>query len=131
MPNSDFTILIVDDEKSVRDLVGKLLEREGYGVLVAEHSDEAFLKLDGYHQAVHLLLTDLKMDPYLDGCELAKCIRLLRPEISVLYISGFSVNSMVQQEVAAGRASFLAKPFSISELLEKVRGILKEINNLV
>jgi two-component system, cell cycle sensor histidine kinase and response regulator CckA len=125
MQNSDFTILVVDDEKSILDLVSMLLEREGYRVLLAGHSDEALLKLDGFHQDVHLLLTDLRMDPYMDGFELAKCVRLLRPAISVLYISGFSENIMVNQEVAAGKAIFLAKPFSISELLEKIQSILK------
>ena len=125
MSSSDYTILVVDDEKSIRDLVSMILEREGYKVLLAEHSDDALLILDGFSEAIHLLLTDLKMDPYMDGCELAKCIRLIRPEIGVLYISGFTENSMVQQEVAAGKAVFLSKPFSISDFLEKVRVVLK------
>lgn len=125
MSNSDFTILVVDDEKSIRDLAAMILEREGYNVLLAEHSDDALLVLDGFPNAIHLLLTDLKMDPYMDGCELAKCIRLLRPEIVVLYISGFTENTMVQQEVAAGKAVFLSKPFSILDFLEKVKVVLK------
>ena len=89
MSNSDYTILVVDDEKLIRDLVVMILEGEGYHVLLAEHSDDALIQLDEFQQPIHLLLTDLKMDPYMDGCELAKCIRLLRPEIRVLYISGF------------------------------------------
>jgi len=129
MSNSDYTVLVVDDEKSIRDLIALILEGEGYSVLLAEHSDEALLQLDGFPKTVHLLLTDLKMDPYMDGCELSKCVRLLRPEINVLYISGFTGNSMVQQEVAAGKAVFLAKPFTISDFIEKVRNVLEHVSH--
>ena len=108
--------------REVRDqhLAALVLESQGYQVLKARHGDEALIVLDDFKDSVHLLLTDVKMDPYLDGCELAKCTRLLRPEIGVLYISGFTRNTMVQQEVEDGRALFLAKPFSPKELLEKV-----------
>ncbi len=118
------TILLVDDEDSIRNLAAYVLEAEGYRVLRAKHSDEALIMLDSFREAVHLLLTDVKMDPFLTGCELAKCIRLIRPDIGVLYISGFASNPMVQQEVEDARAGFLAKPFSPKDLLEKVRSAL-------
>jgi two-component system, cell cycle sensor histidine kinase and response regulator CckA len=122
--NHNVTILVVDDEDAIRNLAALVLENHGYRVLKARHSDEALLLLDGYKDHVHLLLTDVKMDPFMNGCELAKCMRLLRPDISVLYISGFSNNAMVQQEVEEGRAGFLPKPFSPKDLLEKVYSIL-------
>ncbi len=118
------TILLVDDEDSIRNLASIVLEAQGYRVLKAQHSDEALLLLDACKDQVHLLLTDVKMDPFLSGCELAKCIRLMRPDIGVLYISGFTNNPMVMQEVEETRAAFLAKPFSPAELLEKVRALL-------
>jgi two-component system, cell cycle sensor histidine kinase and response regulator CckA len=121
MTENSFTILLVDDEDSIRNLAALVLEAEGYRVLKAEHSDEALILLDGYKEPVHLLLTDVKMDPFLSGCELAKCIRLMRPDIGVMYISGYSSNPMVQQEVEEARAAFLAKPFSPKDLVEKVR----------
>lgn len=121
MTENSFTILLVDDEDSIRNLAALVLEAEGYRVLKAEHSDEALILLDGYKEPVHLLLTDVKMDPFLSGCELAKCIRLMRPDIGVMYISGYSSNPMVQQEVEESRAAFLAKPFSPKDLVEKVR----------
>lgn len=120
------TILLVDDEDAIRNLAALVLEGEGYKVLKAQHSDEALILLDSYKDTVHLLLTDVKMDLFLNGCELAKCTRLLRPEINVLYISGFSSNPMVEQEVEEGRAGFLAKPFSPRGLLEKVQAMLVE-----
>jgi DNA-binding NtrC family response regulator len=118
------TILVVDDEDSIRNLAALVLETDGYQVLKARHSDEALILLDSYKDSVHLLLTDVKMDPFLTGCELAKCIRLMRPDIGVLYISGFPNNPMVQQEVMEARAGFLAKPFSPKDLLEKVKAVL-------
>lgn len=118
------TILLVDDEDSIRNLAAMVLEGQGYRVLKAQHSDEALILLDGYKEPVHLLLTDVKMDPFLSGSELAKCIRLMRPDIGVLYISGFSSNAVVQQEVEEARAAFLAKPFTPKDLLEKVKSIL-------
>lgn len=124
MSETPKTVLVVDDEDSIRNLAALVLENEGYQVLKAQHSDEALLLLDSYKEPVHLLLTDVKMDPFLTGCELAKCIRLLRPDIGVLYISGFPNNPMVQQEVMEARAAFLAKPFSPRDLLEKVRTVM-------
>lgn len=124
MAENSKTILVVDDEDSIRNLAALVLEDDGFHVLKARHSDEALLLLDSYKEPVHLLLTDVKMDPFLTGCELAKCIRIMRPDIGVLYISGFPNNPMVQQEVLEARAAFLAKPFSPKDLLEKVRGAL-------
>jgi two-component system, cell cycle sensor histidine kinase and response regulator CckA len=102
----------------------------GFRVLLASHSDEALLLIDNYPKPIHLLLTDVNMDPFMNGCELAKCIRLIRPEIKVLYISGIEGNTMVNQEVEAGRAVFLAKPFSHSEFLLKVRSVIIDKHHL-
>ncbi|MDQ3000292.1 MAG: response regulator [Fibrobacterota bacterium] len=129
MSESSKTIILVDDEDSIRNLAALVLEAEGYRVLKAQHSDEALILLDSFKEAVHLLLTDVKMDPFLSGCELAKCIRLMRPDIGVLYISGYSNNPMVQQEVEEARASFLAKPFSPNDLLEKVKSIFVDTHH--
>src|SRR4051812_19172374 len=112
MVAKDITILVVDDEDAIRNLAAMVLESDGYKVFKARSSDEALLILDDYKATVHLLLTDVRMDPFMNGCELAKCTRLLRPDIHVLYISGFTNNAMVQQEVDEARAAFLPKPFS-------------------
>jgi two-component system cell cycle sensor histidine kinase/response regulator CckA len=130
MEQGEFTVLVVDDEDAIRNLAAMVLENAGYKVLKARHSDEALLVLDGHKHTVHLLLTDVRMDPFMNGCELAKCTRLLRPEISVLYISGFANNGMVQQEVEEARAAFLPKPFSPRDLIEKVRSVLSKSHHL-
>jgi two-component system cell cycle sensor histidine kinase/response regulator CckA len=127
MTQSSPTILVVDDEDAIRNLAAMVLENEGFHVLKAQHSDEALLIIDGFKEPVHLLLTDVRMDPFMNGCELAKCVRLLRPDIAVLYISGFANNGMVQQEVDEARAAFLAKPFTPRDLAEKVRAVLADV----
>lgn len=124
MADPQKTILVVDDEDSIRNLAALVLESDGYRVLKARHSDEALLLMDAHKDVISLLLTDVRMDPYMNGCELAKCMRLLRPDILVLYISGYTNNAMVQQEVEDARAAFLPKPFSPRELVEKVRSVL-------
>ena len=124
MTGSQYTVLLVDDEDSIRNLAAQVLEREGYRVLRAQHSDQALILIDGFLDTVHLLLTDVKMDPFMTGCELAKCIRLLRPEIAILYMSGLSSHTMVDQEVETARAAFLAKPFSPKQLVKKVKSVL-------
>jgi DNA-binding NtrC family response regulator len=129
MPQKKKTILVVDDEDSIRNLAALVLEGDGYHVLKAQLSDEALPIADGFKETLHLLLTDVRMDPYMNGCELAKCMRLLRPDILVLYISGYTNNAMVQQEVEELRASFLPKPFSPRDLLEKVHEVLADAHH--
>lgn len=124
MSENPLTILVVDDEDAIRNLAAMVLESEGYRVLKARHSDEALLLSDGHKDSLHLLLTDVRMDPFMNGCELAKCMRLLRPDINVLYISGYTNNAMVQQEVEEARAAFLPKPFTPRDLSAKVRAVL-------
>ncbi len=117
-------VLLVEDDEPIRRFTETILKREGYAVLVACHSDEALILLDNYSGVVDLLITDVQMDPFMDGCELAKCVRLMRPETRVLYISGFSAHPMVIEEVQEGRAIFLMKPFQIADLLVGVRNAM-------
>ena len=117
------TILLVDDEDLIVDLAAMVLESGGYRVLKAKHSDEALLLIHDFQGPVHLLLTDVKIDPFMSGCELAKCMRMLRPQMQVLYISGYLNNHVVQQEVEHMRANFLAKPFTPKDLLAAVNAI--------
>lgn len=118
------TILVVEDEDSVRALVSRILGSSGYSILLARNSDEAFQVSDSYLDEIQLLLTDVKMDPFMSGPEVAHCLRLLRPGMKVLYMSGFAPGSEVGREVTEGHASFLPKPFDVQGLLKAVAGIL-------
>jgi two-component system cell cycle sensor histidine kinase/response regulator CckA len=119
------TVMVVDDDQSIVDLVADLLERSGYQVLRARHSDEALDISAAFKGDIDLLVTDVKMDPSMTGFQLAQCLRLMRVEIKVLYISGFVEDEMVRWEVESKVAGFLPKPFHTQALVDKVREILK------
>ena len=114
------TILLVDDDVSVRALVEATLESQGYLVLKAFDSDQALRLSDSHEGPIQLLITDQVMPPFMSGNELASCLRLMRPEIKVLYISGYAANDGVQDEVGDSAADFLPKPFAPSMLIQKV-----------
>lgn len=124
---ADTTILVVDDDPAVLDIVSGVLGESGYHVLKAKHSDQALDISAEWKGDIHLLVTDVKMDPSMTGFQMAQCLRLMRVEIKVLYISGFVEDEMVKWEVESGVASFLPKPFSPAALLEQVRRILSVI----
>ncbi len=129
MPNpenqSKRTLLVVDDEPSLVELIALILEAEGYKVLKAHNSDEALDISSAYPDEIKLLITDVKMDPAMTGYELAQCLRLMRVEIKVLYLSGYSDQEMVLWEVEQGLASFLGKPFEAEVLRAKVHSLIE------
>jgi two-component system, cell cycle sensor histidine kinase and response regulator CckA len=117
-------VLVVDDDAAVLGLVSGALREAGYRVLTARHSDEALDISAATKEDIPLLVTDVKMDPYMTGFQLAQCLRLMRVEIKVLYISGYVEDEMVRWEVENGIAEFLQKPFLPSALVDRVRRIL-------
>lgn len=116
-----YTILLVEDDSVVRELVARQLQRAGYSVLKARHSDEALHFNGEFDGPIHLLLTDLCMAPHMNGRKLAERIRPSRPGMRVLYISGFVDDDIVVDEIEHGMANFLPKPFTPDILLESVR----------
>ena len=118
--SNGFTILLVDDDVSVRALVEATLDSQGYTVLKAYDSDQAMRLSDAHEGDIQLLIADQVMPPFMSGNELASCIRLMRPHIKVLYISGYAANDGVQDEVGDSSADFLPKPFTPDLLLRKV-----------
>jgi DNA-binding NtrC family response regulator len=117
------TILLVDDEEYIRELVGAILAVEGYQVLEASDGVEA-LKVGGaYEDKIHLLLTDVVMSP-MGGGELVKRIMPVRPDLKVLYISGYPDDPAVRNGLDSGNICFLAKPFSPKILIRTIRSIL-------
>ena len=110
------TILIVEDEKGIRDLIRKILARERYFVLEAGTAEEALAAAKG--QTIDLLLTDIRL-PGISGLELARRMQQVAPQLKALYISGHSG----KEKVPPG-ALLLAKPFTLAALLEKVREAL-------
>jgi CheY-like chemotaxis protein len=118
------TVLLVEDAKRVRQVVREILEMNGYQVLEARHGAEA-LKLSARHQGpIHLMVTDVVM-PEMSGRELAQRLMPLRPDMRVLYMSGYTTDdAIVRHGVLDSGIAFIAKPFTPDGLAAKVRDVL-------
>ena len=117
------TILVVEDEEIVRELVCQVLADQGYDVLCASNGSEG-LRLSGAHAGqIKLLITDVVM-PVIGGLELARTMSAARPDIKVLYVSGYSESDISEQGILASELEFLEKPFTPQVLIRKVREVL-------
>jgi nitrogen-specific signal transduction histidine kinase len=118
------TILLVEDDLAVRSLIGDVLRRKGYEMLVAEDGTEA-LKLAASHtSAIHLLITDIVI-PGISGVAVAAELRVNRPDTRVLYVSGYTADSPIDMHGSTRPAGFLHKPFTPDALARKVRAVLE------
>jgi two-component system cell cycle sensor histidine kinase/response regulator CckA len=117
------TVLLVEDETDVRELIRDILIAQGYQVLTAGDGVEALQVAREYDGPIHLLLTDVVM-PQLSGRELAEELRLSRPAMHVLYTSGYTDNAMMRYGVLTEDIHFLSKPFELEALARKVREVL-------
>lgn len=117
------TVLLVEDEDAVRNLASTILIRNGYRVLEARAGDEA-LRISREHSgAIHALVTDVVM-PQMSGRQLADVIQTIRPDIKILYISGYSDDVISHHAILEPGTAFLQKPFSPSALARTVHDLL-------
>jgi PAS domain S-box-containing protein len=122
-PTGSETVLLVEDEDAIRDLAQEILRMNGYVVLAAASCEDA-LRLAAQHPGpVHLLMTDVIM-PQMDGRRLAQQIAPLRPQMRVLYVSGYTDDAIAQHGVLEPGTEFLQKPFTPDGLVARVREIL-------
>ena len=119
----DETILLVEDEDMVRNLAKDILEDYGYSVLIAANGGEGLRVCREFDGDIHLIITDVVM-PQMSGPEMAESVQVLRPETSVLYMSGFTDDAVVRHGVLTDDMCFIQKPFSAESLAFKVREIL-------
>ena len=117
---------MVEDEPAVRGLVRETLRLQGYTVLEARHGIEALVTSARYGGAIHLLLTDVVM-PQMSGPEVAEKILTVRPEIKVLYMSGYPDHPVFDQGGVSRQTGFLQKPFTPPALVQKVREVLDSV----
>ena len=118
------TVLLVEDEKAVRDLSARVLSQQGYQVLEGINGKDAMnLAEKNKDKDIRLLFTDIVM-PEMGGKELADSLKSLFPKIKVLFTSGYSDRDVVSRGLLERNAAFIQKPFSPQILLEKVREVL-------
>ena len=117
------TILFVEDEQSVRDLVREFLGATGYCVLEAADGAQALRVAETHPGPIHLLVTDVVM-PHLSGPELASKLAPNRPEMKVLFISGYTDDTVFRHGVLEGGVAFLQKPFNLKALAQRIREVL-------
>jgi CheY-like chemotaxis protein len=122
-PRGTETVLIVEDAAAVRTVTRQVLERQGYTVLEAPNGDAALQIAAKHHGPIHLLLTDVVM-PGASGRQLAEQLVRLRPEIAVLYVSGYTDDAVVRHGVLESGVAYLQKPFTADRLAHRVREVL-------
>jgi CheY-like chemotaxis protein len=123
LPRGRETILLVEDEASLRELVRECLEDCGYTVLDARHGADALERAAGHKGEVQLLMTDVVM-PGIGGRDLAEKLAASQPGLKVLYMSGYTDDAVVHHGVLSQEMDFLQKPFTQEALARKVREVL-------
>jgi len=117
------TILLVEDDEIVRNLTHEVLQSYGYQVLVAAHGDAALTVCKRFPKTIHLLLTDVVM-PRMSGREVANRLAAQRPDMKVLFMSGYTDDAIVHHGVLDADTPFIQKPFAPDALARKVRNVL-------
>ena len=117
------TVLVVEDEEGVRSLVRLGLDSVGYNVLDSTDPENALVTCASHEGPIHLLLTDVVM-PQMSGPIVAEKVKGLRPDIKVLYMSGYTDDAIVHHGVLSQEMPFIQKPFSPMALRKKIREVL-------
>jgi two-component system cell cycle sensor histidine kinase/response regulator CckA len=123
VPGGTETVLLVEDAAAVRAVTKQVLERQGYTVLEAADGEAAVQLAQRHHGAIHLLLTDVVM-PRVSGRDLAQQLGRVRPDLKVLYASGYTDDSVVRHGILESGIAYLQKPFTPESLARKVRDVL-------
>lgn len=126
VPRGQESILLVEDEPGVRRVAARMLRAQGYSVLEARDASEALRILNSGSARIHLLFTDVVM-PGMGGRELAELVRSQRPDIKVLYATGYTDDVILQHQVLEHGVSLLRKPYTAAALGAKIRETLDTI----
>lgn len=120
----DETILLIEDDEMVLTMTRLILEQAGYQVLEARRGAEAVVVARHHPDPIHLALSDLIL-PGINGLELSRQLRVIRPELRFIFMSGYTDTSILDEEIVGIETAFLGKPFRREELLRRVREVLE------
>ena len=118
-------ILLVEDDPTVREIAKEILEHLSYSVLVAASPHESIKLVEDYKGKIDLLITDIVM-PEINGRDLAQKICALRPNVKVIFTSGYTEDVIVHHGVLKEHLNFIGKPYSIQSLSQKIRDVLSQ-----
>ena len=121
LPRGSETVLLVEDEKGVRELAREYLQMSGYSVLEAPDGHSALEVASTHAGTIHLLMTDVVM-PGMNGRELAERVVQIRPEIKILYMSGYTDQAIGRRGILENDVILLQKPFTLAALASRLRG---------
>jgi DNA-binding NtrC family response regulator len=124
LPRGNETVLLVEDDPAVRDLTVHLLRQQGYTVLEAADDQSALRQVREHSGPVHLFLTDVVIPGPKNGKILAGELQQICPELKVLFMSGYTDNTIAHHGVLEPGIAFLSKPFTAASLARKVREVL-------
>jgi two-component system, cell cycle sensor histidine kinase and response regulator CckA len=123
LPRGSETVLLVEDEKGVRELAREYLQMSGYSVLEAQDGHAALEVVSTHAGSIHVLMTDVVM-PGISGRELAERVVQIRPGIKILYMSGYTDQAIGRRGILENDVVLLQKPFTLATLASKLREIL-------
>ena len=124
---SQKTVLLVEDEDFVRNVTREVLELSGYRVIEAIDANDGLELYRDNHDAIDLLLTDVIM-PGKNGREFANQLLALRPDLKIIFMSGYTDNSIVRESFSDPHLNYLQKPFTLDALTQKIQQVLGESN---
>jgi len=125
VPRWSGTVLVVDDDQTVRGITQEILENQGFTVLSAKDGHEGVQVFEQHHREITLVILDLTM-PRMSGKEVYQHMRSLRPDIRVLLTSGYSESDAVGRFAESGLCGFIQKPFALSSFLQKIDEVMEK-----
>jgi two-component system cell cycle sensor histidine kinase/response regulator CckA len=123
LPRGSETILLVEDDEEVRKLAVRILEKQGYKILESAQGNDALQLCEEHKGTIHLMVTDVVM-PLMNGHELTQRLTSRYPEMKVLYMSGYTDNTIVHHGVVKKGTNYIQKPFTVDGFVRKVREVL-------
>ncbi|MEW6510582.1 MAG: response regulator [Bacteroidota bacterium] len=115
-------VLVVEDDAALRGLFGVMLEAEGYEVFQAENGQAGLEMLKSHSSEINVVITDLGL-PRIGGVELISRVRQVHPGVKIIGTSGFGARAVRESVLAAGADDFVAKPFSLPDVIGKVKAL--------